>query len=523
MTVSNDSDTIRPASSKPATSSQSSMTKSSFSTSSASGDVTTSSPTGPVVSSRPALHENTQSSLSSGPLTITAVCLTVMVIIFGTVLCICNRQKKTSHSSNAEGAIQGTTNTTETAGDYKEITETQLQINIQMNPITYTTVIYIWFRDSTTDEIKIHGYTGKGVSVACSHSYASTNIKYFCRHPCDYKDILVKSDQSPTGRYTLKDYGAGTFTVSITDLQESDSGIYWCGVERTGYDTFRKVSLTVSKDPRESIVTSTQPYKDIQTSTDSHTTTPTTHSESPHSESPSTTAGLTSRYSSPDDITLSPSATASVNNTAYILYAVGGLLIAVIIFAVGLVAVHQHKKKDKTASIMLPNESKAEQSPTGRYTLKDYGAGTFTVSITDLQESDSGIYWCGVERVGYDTFSKVSLTVSKDPRESIVTSTQPYKDIQTSTDSHTTTPTALSESAHSESPSTTAGLTSRYSSPDDITLSPSATEGSGLCSVQQSCEGWLGSGLGVGLEMSSSVGHMEKYSPLFPSTHSTRS
>ncbi|KAL1281677.1 hypothetical protein QQF64_000480 [Cirrhinus molitorella] len=143
MTVSNDSDTIRPASSKPATSSQSSMTKSSFSTSSASGDVTTSSPTGPVVSSRPALHENTQSSLSSGPLTITAVCLTVMVIIFGTVLCICNRQKKTSHSSNAEGAIQGTTNTTETAGDYKEITETQLQINIQMNPITYTTVIYI--------------------------------------------------------------------------------------------------------------------------------------------------------------------------------------------------------------------------------------------------------------------------------------------------------------------------------------------------------------------------------------------
>ncbi|KAL1281678.1 hypothetical protein QQF64_000481 [Cirrhinus molitorella] len=177
------------------------------------------------------------------------------------------------------------------------------------------------FRDSTTDEIKIHGYTGKGVSVACSHSYASTNIKYFCRHPCDYKDILVKSDQSPTGRYTLKDYGAGTFTVSITDLQESDSGIYWCGVERTGYDTFRKVSLTVSKDPRESIVTSTQPYKDIQTSTDSHTTTPTTHSESAHSESPSTTAGLTSRYSSPDDITLSPSAT----------------------------------------GIMLPNESKAEQ------------------------------------------------------------------------------------------------------------------------------------------------------------------
>jgi len=32
---------------------------------------------------------------------------------------------------------------------------------------------------------------------------------------------------------------------------------------------------------------------------------------------------------------------------------------------------------------------------------------------------------------------------------------------------------------------------------------------------------WLVSGLGVGLEMSSSAGQMEKYSPLFSSTHST--
>uniref|UniRef100_A0A673HFH2 Ig-like domain-containing protein n=1 Tax=Sinocyclocheilus rhinocerous TaxID=307959 RepID=A0A673HFH2_9TELE len=96
----------------------------------------------------------------------------------------------------------------------------------------------------STDGTDIHGYFGKGATITCSYSWASTNIKYFCRDPCnDIKDILVKSDQSPTGRYTLKDSGKGTFTVNITDLQESDSGIYWCGVERSGFDSYQKVRL----------------------------------------------------------------------------------------------------------------------------------------------------------------------------------------------------------------------------------------------------------------------------------------
>ncbi|RXN18572.1 CMRF35-like molecule 5 isoform X1 [Labeo rohita] len=307
------------------------MTQSSFSTSTASGDITTSSsPTDPVISSRPAFYENAQSSLSSDPLIFTAVGLTVMVIIFGAVLCIWNKQKRKSHSSNVNAEIQGTTNTT-------EVEEKR------------------GFRNSATYEIKVHGHIGKGATITCSHSWATTNTKYFCRHPCGDKNVLVKSDQSPTGRYTLKDSGNGTFTVNITDLQESDSGTYWCGVWRAGFDTYIKVNLTVSKDPSENITTSTQLYKDIQTSTDPHTSTPT-------ASKLSTTASKITRYSSTDDITISPSAKASVNTTVYILCVVGGLLIAVIIFAVGLVAVHQHRKNVKTsATITLPNESKAEQ------------------------------------------------------------------------------------------------------------------------------------------------------------------
>ncbi len=54
-----------------------------------------------------------------------------------------------------------------------------------------------------SDGTDIHGYTGKEVDITCSHSWASTNIKYFCRDPCGHRDILVKSDQTPKGRYIV--------------------------------------------------------------------------------------------------------------------------------------------------------------------------------------------------------------------------------------------------------------------------------------------------------------------------------
>ncbi|XP_067260247.1 uncharacterized protein [Chanodichthys erythropterus] len=350
-------------------------------------------------------------------------------------------------------------------------------------------VLWVWIFLSefgASDEIKIYGYSGKHIIISCSYNWASTNIKYFCRDPCGYRDILVKSDRSPKARYTIKDSRTGIFTVTITDLQGSDSGIYWCGVERVGIDTYQKVNLKVYKDLSES---TTGPHKVIKTSTDLHTNTPVARSETL-----STTA-------SPD--------AASLKITVYILYAVGGSVITVIIFVAGLVAVHLYRKKVKTsASSVMPvnkhNENrneqeecvyenehpntdkstqmkalktevpksqrnlvyenvhfnrgravktqtcivifteifsvgdkgysvKAESSYTtglqlkmnlfcvfwlwiflpGRYTLEDFGNGSFTVNIADLQESDTGIYWCGVQRFFKDTYLKVNLTVSK--------------------------------------------------------------------------------------------------------------
>uniref|UniRef100_A0A9J7ZKU4 Ig-like domain-containing protein n=1 Tax=Cyprinus carpio carpio TaxID=630221 RepID=A0A9J7ZKU4_CYPCA len=111
-----------------------------------------------------------------------------------------------------------------------------------------------------TNTVNTHPEYGETVTIVCSYSWASTNIKalkknlkYFCRDPCTYKtSVRVSSDQSLNGRYRLDDLGNGSSTVNITDLQESDSGIYWCGVKRPIRDTYDKVTLTVSKGKNDS-------------------------------------------------------------------------------------------------------------------------------------------------------------------------------------------------------------------------------------------------------------------------------
>ncbi|KAL7852168.1 hypothetical protein SRHO_G00179530 [Serrasalmus rhombeus] len=112
--------------------------------------------------------------------------------------------------------------------------------------------VVIWILLSVAvvvSDISVSGHVGGSVKIQCSHLLARTNTKYFCRDPCRDQDMLIKSGQSPTGRYTLEDSGKGVFTVTITDLQKSDAGTYWCGVERSLKDTYHEVLLTVTDAP----------------------------------------------------------------------------------------------------------------------------------------------------------------------------------------------------------------------------------------------------------------------------------
>ncbi|KAG9262777.1 CMRF35-like molecule 1 [Astyanax mexicanus] len=98
-----------------------------------------------------------------------------------------------------------------------------------------------------TSGISVRGHEGETISITCSHSWAGSNRKYFCRDPCSDRvnDALVDSEKKSNGRYQLTDYGTGVFTVEITGITKEDSGKYWCGVKRVWPDTFNEVFLTV--------------------------------------------------------------------------------------------------------------------------------------------------------------------------------------------------------------------------------------------------------------------------------------
>ncbi|CAI5679616.1 unnamed protein product [Oreochromis niloticus] len=99
--------------------------------------------------------------------------------------------------------------------------------------------------------INVEEFEGRSVSFRCSHTYAWSNNKYFCKDPCTSTGnilVTVKSGgRAESGRIALVDSGDGFFTVTFSNLQLSDSQKYWCGVERTLFDTYAEVHLTVKK------------------------------------------------------------------------------------------------------------------------------------------------------------------------------------------------------------------------------------------------------------------------------------
>lgn len=107
-------------------------------------------------------------------------------------------------------------------------------------------MIYSTTGTFATSGIKLNGYERHSVTIECSHVWAKGNRKYFCKDPCkEDKDVVVDSAQRPPPvRYQLKDQG-NVFTVTITDLKTTDSGKYWCAVDRALADSYTEVILSV--------------------------------------------------------------------------------------------------------------------------------------------------------------------------------------------------------------------------------------------------------------------------------------
>lgn len=125
--------------------------------------------------------------------------------------------------------------------------------------------------------LNITGHVGKNVTIECSDWDSVTDVKlgvkYFCDSPCsEDKHIIVKAEFGKTTKYKnrieMSNTADGLF-VTFTNLQESDSKTYYCGVERFGPDLYIKVNLKVTKDDSITSSNSSDNMTDMSTS---HTT-----------------------------------------------------------------------------------------------------------------------------------------------------------------------------------------------------------------------------------------------------------
>ncbi|XP_034542972.1 CMRF35-like molecule 5 isoform X2 [Notolabrus celidotus] len=99
--------------------------------------------------------------------------------------------------------------------------------------------------------INTNGRVGSNLIIKCSHwnlwGYEKENVKYFCGSPCNDKDVIVKAEYRKTRRKNqieLTNSGNYLF-VTFLNLQKSDSGKYYCGLERFGRDPLIEVNVEV--------------------------------------------------------------------------------------------------------------------------------------------------------------------------------------------------------------------------------------------------------------------------------------
>ncbi|XP_017548909.1 polymeric immunoglobulin receptor-like [Pygocentrus nattereri] len=257
--------------------------------------------------------------------------------------------------------------------------------------VLFQVLTYVTMTDKTKD-IYI-GAEGSTVEIYCYYPEGYQDyIKYFCRDPCTYNDVLTQSDSSDTvisgGRFTVQDKVSElSFVIIIRNLQREDSGVYYCGVEKRGYDIMSKVKVFVSGD--ESL-----PYVAM------------------------------------DD----------KSEYAYI-GAEGSTVEIYCYYPEGYQDYIKYFCRDPCTydDILIKSEISETVISEGRYTLLDKVSElNFVVSMTNLMVEDSGVYQCGVERSGYDILNKVELAISRAPLFSICTSTPASTTQSSSKQTHST-------------------------------------------------------------------------------------
>ncbi|KAL3996100.1 peptidyl-prolyl cis-trans isomerase FKBP5-like protein [Sarotherodon galilaeus] len=210
---------------------------------------------------------------------------------------------------------------------------------------------------SAVGVIDVTGYVGREVNVSCAYDEGYEFYeKYLCKNDCGSDDVLITTSNSSKNKYRIHDdKTARIFTTTITDLQSTDAGKYWCGVTRSGKDIYTEVELKLVPDSCCDTVTKVQSYEG-------------------HSESVS--CPYESQYQ---------------NSLKYIC------------------------RGNRPSTCLQDALITSDTKQNGRFRLDDDKvSGTFTVNINSLTQNDSGSYLCGVQRNSeLDVFSAIELEVEE--------------------------------------------------------------------------------------------------------------
>ncbi|CAJ1052721.1 CMRF35-like molecule 5 isoform X1 [Xyrichtys novacula] len=200
----------------------------------------------------------------------------------------------------------------------------------------------------TVMTLTVNGRVGGHLTFKCSNWNVSSNVKhnvkYFCSNPCkNDKQIIVKAESEKSklkDRIEIVNSGEILY-VTFFNLQKSDSGKYYCGVERGGWDSYIEVDLTV-KDAKPS-----RPKKTPETVSDMETTSP--------SASTNGSTVFTDMPTTNETLNMTTSIASASHGAGYALYLIVGLIGLITLLMAGLILTIRIIKK-RMVDIAMPQQ-----------------------------------------------------------------------------------------------------------------------------------------------------------------------
>ncbi|XP_021490809.1 CMRF35-like molecule 5 [Meriones unguiculatus] len=118
-------------------------------------------------------------------------------------------------------------------------------------------------QDKITGPKEVRGQEQGSLMVQCRYSSSWKDYtKYWCRgavwKSCE---ILIRTDSEQLvkkNRLSIRDNQTDfIITVAMEELRLSDAGVYWCAIERSGYDHKFKVDVSIDPETSTMIMTTT--------------------------------------------------------------------------------------------------------------------------------------------------------------------------------------------------------------------------------------------------------------------------